>query len=79
MKKQLVFTILAPTASALRFWNYTTPIENQSTDIPPHWTNEPTNGFQSLETDIEFPQNSATDTVHGAQSEGFYRVEVELK
>jgi hypothetical protein len=34
--------------------------------------------FQPLETDIEYPQNSYTDTVHSAESCGFYKVTVDL-
>ncbi len=43
------------------------------------WTGNLTNGFQTLESGIEFPQSSYTDTVNGAQSEGFYQIEVQLK
>jgi len=43
------------------------------------WTNVLSTGFQTLETGIEFPRSSYTDTVNGAQSEGFYRIEVQLK
>ena len=32
--------------------------------------------FRVLESSIEFPQNSFTDTVHGANNNSFYRLEV---
>lgn len=35
--------------------------------------------FQPLATGLEYPQNSYTDTVHSAESTGFYKVTVELK
>jgi hypothetical protein len=38
-----------------------------------------TNGFQTLEDDLEFPRNSYTDTVHHAEAQGFYQVDVQLK
>ncbi|MCF7864172.1 MAG: hypothetical protein K9L89_05225, partial [Kiritimatiellales bacterium] len=41
------------------------------------WTPNLTNSFQTLQSGIEPPQNSYTDTVHAAQSAGFYRVEME--
>ncbi|MBT3397133.1 MAG: hypothetical protein HN423_08140, partial [Alphaproteobacteria bacterium] len=43
------------------------------------WTNELTGVFQSLETGIEFPQNSYTDTTHAAEGAGFYQIDVQLK
>jgi hypothetical protein len=36
------------------------------------------NGFQPLETNIAWPQNSWTDAVHGAQGGGFYRIKVQM-
>ncbi|MEN8255226.1 MAG: hypothetical protein ABFR33_07130 [Verrucomicrobiota bacterium] len=44
-----------------------------------HWTDNLTNGFGLLEGDIEFPQNNHTDTVHGAEAQGFYKVDVRLE
>ncbi len=34
--------------------------------------------FQPLETGIQYPQNSYTDTVHSAEGCGYYQVDVEL-
>ncbi len=42
------------------------------------WTPSLIESFQSLETDIFWPQNSWTDTVHGVQTKGFYRINVRL-
>ena len=36
------------------------------------------NGFQSLETNLEYPQNSYTDATHNL-SQGFYKIRVRLK
>ncbi|VGO12920.1 hypothetical protein PDESU_01474 [Pontiella desulfatans] len=43
------------------------------------WTDSLTNSFQTLETGIAYPQNSYTDTVHSAESGGFYNLKVELE
>jgi len=43
------------------------------------WADSLTNGFQSLATDIAYPQNSYTDTVHTAEGEGFYSIDVKLE
>jgi PKD repeat protein len=43
-----------------------------------YWTTNLLNGFQSLETNILWPQNSWTDTVHGAQGGGYYRIKVRM-
>ena len=43
------------------------------------WAPTLTNSFQTLETEIELPQNSYTDTVHSAEFKNFYKVKVELK
>lgn len=43
------------------------------------WSTNLTTGFQTLETSIEHPQNSYTDTLHNAESESFYKVDVRLK
>ena len=43
------------------------------------WTEHLTNGFQSLEPDIAYPQNSYTDTVHAAEDGGFYNLNVQLE
>ena len=44
-----------------------------------HWSSSLTNGFNTLETDLEHPQGSYTDTTHSAESDGFYTVDVRLK
>ena len=44
-----------------------------------YWTTNLLSGFQPLETNILWPQNSWTDTVHGVQGEGFYRIKVQLE
>jgi len=43
------------------------------------WSTTLVADFQTLETGIEHPQGSYTDTTHNAESEGFYRVDVQLK
>jgi PKD repeat protein/peptidoglycan/xylan/chitin deacetylase (PgdA/CDA1 family) len=43
-----------------------------------YWTTNLLSGFQPLETNILWPQNSWTDAVHGAQADGFYRIRVQL-
>ena len=43
-----------------------------------YWTTNLLSGFQPLETNILWPQNSWTDAVHGAQADGFYRIKVRL-
>ncbi|MDF7825046.1 choice-of-anchor Q domain-containing protein [Pontiellaceae bacterium B12227] len=43
------------------------------------WIDSLTNSFQTLEAGIDYPQSSATDTNHNTESEGFYKVEVQLK
>jgi uncharacterized protein (TIGR03790 family) len=43
-----------------------------------YWTTNLITGFQPLETNILWPQNSWTDTVHGAQGGGYYRIKVQL-
>ncbi len=42
------------------------------------WTNDLSAVFHPLEQEIEFPRNSFTDTVHYADSAGFYRLSVGL-
>lgn len=41
------------------------------------WTTDLTNSFQSLESGMDYPRNSYTDTTHAAQSTGFYCVDVD--
>jgi len=43
------------------------------------WSTNLVEGFQTLETGIEHPQGSYTDTTHNAESEGFYKVDVRLR
>jgi PKD repeat protein len=43
-----------------------------------YWATNLMNSFQPLETNILWPQNSWTDTVHGAQAGSFYRIKVQL-
>ncbi len=43
------------------------------------WTDNLTNGFQTLESNILYPRNSCTDTVHGAANSMYYQVEVEIQ
>jgi hypothetical protein len=42
------------------------------------WTPALTQPFQTLETGIVWPQNRWTDTVHHAETKGFYRITVRL-
>jgi hypothetical protein len=44
-----------------------------------NWTTNLMDEFQPLETDIFYPRNSYTDTVHGAESECFYQVDVRME
>jgi hypothetical protein len=43
-----------------------------------HHSGRLSDGFLPLATNIFWPQTAYTDTVHAAQSEGFYRIEVRL-
>ena len=43
------------------------------------WTDSLTNTFLDLATNIYYPQNSYTDTVHSADDEGFYSIDVKLE
>jgi hypothetical protein len=42
------------------------------------WTADLTNGFIPLASNIPWPQSSYTDTIHQAETEGFYRMHVDL-
>jgi hypothetical protein len=44
-----------------------------------YWTDHLTHAFQQQGPALEHPQNAYTDTVHDAESAGFYKVEVQLK
>jgi hypothetical protein len=44
-----------------------------------NWTTNLLTDFQPLETGIEYPRTSCTDTLHNADDECFYDVEVQLK
>ena len=37
------------------------------------------NSFTNLQDNIPYPQNSYTDTVHGTEGSGFYRIDVRLQ
>ncbi|VGO13825.1 hypothetical protein PDESU_02382 [Pontiella desulfatans] len=54
-------------------WN---ALEGRSYSVK--WTDSLTNGFQTLEAAIPYPQNSYTDTVHTVEDGGFYQVDVKL-
>ncbi len=43
------------------------------------WSTNLVTGFQIVETTIEHPHSSYTDTIHNAESAGFYKVDVRLK
>ncbi|HSR88278.1 MAG TPA: hypothetical protein VLL07_04940, partial [Pontiella sp.] len=43
------------------------------------WSTNLVSGFQTIESHLEHPQNSYTDTTHAAESAGFYRIEVQKK
>ena len=43
-----------------------------------NWTDDLTNGFQALETEIAYPRSSYTDTLHAAETKAFYGLEVKL-
>jgi len=44
-----------------------------------YWKSNLTNAFQVLETGIHSPQNSYTDSLHHAESQGFYWIDVKLE
>jgi len=44
-----------------------------------HWASNMTTLFQPLETNIYYPQNSYTDTVHHAEPCSFYQVDIKLE
>jgi len=44
-----------------------------------NWTTNLQEGFELLEGNLEYPQNSYTDILYSAESEVFYNVEVHLK
>jgi T5SS/PEP-CTERM-associated repeat protein len=43
------------------------------------WSTNLTTGYHPLETGINYPQNSCTDTVHSTEDQCFYTVDVQLK
>ncbi len=53
------------------------PVSNRLYEV--HWSTNLTTAFQPLETGIEYPINSCTDTVHATEDQCFYQVEVQLK
>ena len=44
-----------------------------------YWSTNLAIGFSAVTNDLEHPINSYTDTLHGAEPEGFYKVDVRLK
>jgi hypothetical protein len=44
-----------------------------------NWTNDLAGGFTSIVDNIDFLQNSFTDTIHTTEDAGFYQMEVQLK
>ncbi|HEY5654009.1 MAG TPA: S8 family serine peptidase [Pontiella sp.] len=74
-----IFTVTASTpmresGNIILEWEST---PNRYYDI--NWTSNLLDGFQIIEADIEYPQNSFTDTVYNADSEGFYSISVRSK
>lgn len=68
----LLASVFQPPASGrVLSWN---AVEDRVYTI--EWTPSLTERFQSLETDIVWPQNSWTDTVHSAETKGYYRITV---
>lgn len=53
------------------------PVSNRVYGV--NWAESPTNRFQTLENHIELPRCSHTDTLHHADSAGFYQINVRLK
>ena len=43
------------------------------------WSAAPAGSYKVLQSGIDYPQNSYTDTVHSAEDSGFYRIDVKLK
>ena len=43
------------------------------------WSTNLVSGFQTLETSIEHPQSSYTDTIHNVESPNFYKANVRMK
>lgn len=43
------------------------------------WTNDLSGAYEPVATNLAYPENSYTDTVHEVESSGFYKVEVRLK
>lgn len=68
-----------------------TPSESSINDIVIHWearsnrvygvywTGSLEDDFTAMETNIYFPQSSYTDSVHSADSQGYYKVNVREK
>jgi hypothetical protein len=44
-----------------------------------YWTTNLVSGFETLATDLLYPINSYTDTVHSAEDGGFYYIDVQLQ
>ena len=43
------------------------------------WSPNLYTNFTLLESGLEFPQNTFTDTLHGAENAGFYNIDVQLE
>ena len=43
------------------------------------WSTAPSGSYKVLESEIDHPQNSYTDTVYNAEDAGFYKVDVKIK
>lgn len=44
-----------------------------------YWATNLTEGFQPLETNIHWSVGGFTDTVHNAETTGFYKIDVQLE
>ncbi len=75
-----VFSISSSTAeSGGTLYNVVSWISVSNRTCSVLWCPELGQSFRILETGMEFPQNSYTDTLHSAESQGYYKVDVRLK
>ena len=44
-----------------------------------HWSSNLMSGFVPLDTNLHYPRNSYTDTLHQAEDEGYYRLDVRME
>jgi hypothetical protein len=70
----LISDLRSPTSGNILQWNATS---GRVYSI--YWSTNLLNGFQPLETNLVWPQNSWTNSVHGAQADGFYKIKVQLR